>query len=322
MGEVRTSHPRFRRAGDVPRVELTDDDVAILRCVYRHRFVRADDLYRLFGSRSADRLSRRLTLLYRAQFLDRPIAQVDRFRQGGSQPLVYGLDAAGARFLKEKLGSPIGATDWRSRNRTYTRDNLDHTLAVSRYLINLELACRARGDIEMLSFEDILTRAPEKTRHAPAPGRWAVPVQFNGASADVHLVPDAIFGLRIKRENTPPLTSYILLEVDRGTMTIAPAKRVQESDAFLYRATILRKLITYAESHRQGLHQRRFGIGAARVLTLTTSEVRAEAMKAAARAMLAQSIKVPVGLFLFGDEFNLESPFAMLANTAGHPINC
>src|SRR6266699_2407999 len=128
MESRRASYPRFRREGEAPPVELTDDDVAILRHVFRHRFVRADDLYRLFPERSPDRLSRRLTLLYRNHYIDRPIAQIDRFRAGGSQALVYGLDTAGARYLKAKFGASIGATDWKARNRTYKRENLDHTL--------------------------------------------------------------------------------------------------------------------------------------------------------------------------------------------------
>ena len=53
MGEARTSYPRFRRSGTAPRLELTDDDIEMLRRVFRYRFVRADDLYRLFDQRSA-----------------------------------------------------------------------------------------------------------------------------------------------------------------------------------------------------------------------------------------------------------------------------
>ena len=91
MGAVRASHPRFRRQGSTPRMVLTEDDIAILKQVYRHRFVRADDVYRLM-ERSSDRLSRRLTLLFRNDYLDRPMCQVDRYHEGGSRALVYGLD--------------------------------------------------------------------------------------------------------------------------------------------------------------------------------------------------------------------------------------
>ena len=75
----------------------------MLLCVYRHRFIRAEDLYRQFGHRSRDRLSRRLTWLYRNKFLDRPIAQVDRFGTGQSQSLAYGLDNAGARVVADRF---------------------------------------------------------------------------------------------------------------------------------------------------------------------------------------------------------------------------
>jgi hypothetical protein len=286
--------------GTTPRIELTEDDIAILRYIHRHRFVRADDLYRLFGERSPDKLSRRLTRLYRNKFLDRPIAQIDRFHDGGSKALVYGLDNAGARYLKDTLSVPITSSDWRGRNRSYTRENLDHTLAISRFMIDLELACRARRDISLIPLEEILAKAPEATRKSSYPGRWAVPVQWNGVRGTVHVIPDAIFGLRRMRENAPTLVSYYFLEIDRGTMTIAPSRQVQESDAFLYRATILRKLVTYAESWRQGLHKRQFGIGVARILTLTTSKHRANAMCHAARMSILAQYEVPSGLLLFG----------------------
>ncbi|HEY4941880.1 MAG TPA: replication-relaxation family protein [Rhizomicrobium sp.] len=300
MGAVRASKPRFRREGDAPRVELTEDDVAILRCIYQHRFVRADDLYRLFPQRSKDRLSRRLMTLYRAGFLDRPASQIDRFRQGGSQALVYGLDNAGARFLKEKLGSPIGATDWRSRNRTYTRDNLGHTLAVSTFLINLELECRARGDVSLIPFENMLERAPEKTRNSPMPGKWPVQVQVNGSRAQVYIAPDAIFALQFKKDGQT-VRSHFFLEIDRGTMTIAPAESVRRSEAFLYRATLLRKFLAYVESWRQKRHQEHLGIGNARTLFLTTTAVRSSAVQKAARILLDQA-NVSASLFLFGTD--------------------
>jgi hypothetical protein len=300
VGTRRTSHPRFRREGEVPPIKLTDDDTAIIRCVFRHRFVRADDLYRLFSDRSPDRLSRRLTLLYRNQYLDRPGSQIDRFRKGGSQAYVYGLDSAGARLLKEKEGAPVGPTDWKSRNRTYTRENLDHTLAVAHFMIDLELACRARKDVSVIPFDEILAHAPEETKQSVYPARWPVQVRFNGANTTIHLIPDAIFGLRLARQGAKHLQSYIFLEIDRGTTTIAPAERVRESDAFVHRTSVLRKLITYAESWRQNLHKAQFNIPASRVLTLTTSAARATAMRISARDLVSKNFRLPEGLFLFG----------------------
>ena len=293
MGAVRQSHPRFHRDGDAPRIALTSDDAEILERVFRHRFIRADDLFRLFPDRSPDRLSRRLMLLYRNRYLDRPIAQIDRFRGGGSQPLVYGLDNAGARYLAEIAGRPPASTDWKARNRSYTRENLDHTLAVTRFMVDLELACRARGDVELITEAEILADAPS------GQAKWPVPVRWRGGSGVVQVAPDAIFGLRCRTREGHQLRSFAFVEIDRGTMTIAPAKRVQDSEAFLYRATILRKLLTYAESHRQQLHQAYLGIPIARVLMVTTSIARAEAMRDTAERFVVKPSGLPAGLFLF-----------------------
>ena len=309
MAQVRTSHPRFRREGDAARIDLTRDDVAILRHVYRHRFIRADDLYRLFPDRSQDRISRRLTRLYRSQFLDRPIAQVDRYREGGSRSLVYGLDNAGARYLKEQVGLAIRPSDWRARNRSYTRESLDHTLAITRFLIDLEVFSRSRHDLSIIPFEDVLAAAPAETRRSRNPMRWPVPVQWSSGRAEINVVPDAIFGIRVARQETKPMQSYIFLEVDRGTMTILPAESVRDSEAFLYRSTVLRKFLSYAESWRQGLHKLQFNIPAARVVTLTTSSVRVEAMQRAAHDLVVRPLRLPPGIFLFGVQADATDPF-------------
>lgn len=290
---------------------LTEDDLAVLLCVYRHRFIRADDLYRLFPHRSRDRLSRRLTWLYRNQFLDRPIAQVDRFRSGVSQTLAYGLDNAGARVVAERFVVPTGSADWRSRNRAFTRENLEHTLAITRFMVDLELACRARPEVELISFNEILVGAPEATRASALPSRWAVPVSWSMARTEVQVMPDAIFGLRVRRPDGSTIQSFVFLEMDRGSMTIVPTARGRESEGFLYRATILRKLLAYAESWRRNLHRERFAIPNARVLFLTTTSARAETMRAAAKTYIMDRSTIPVGAFLFGtaDVRSLQTAF-------------
>jgi hypothetical protein len=300
VGTIRASYPRFARAAQAPSVALTADDVAILRLVFRHRFIRADDLYRLFSGRSADKISRRLVRLYRSGYLDRPIAQIDRFRPGGSRALVYGLASKGARYLAEVEGTAIGSGDWKTRNRTYTRENLDHTLAITRFLVDLELACRDHEEVDLIPGEEIIGSAPVRaTRLAPFV-RWTVPVSWSGMSGTVYVAPDSLFGLRIRQAEGQTQRSFVFLEIDRGTMTIAPARQVRECEAFLYRATILRKLLTYAESYRQGLHREHLGIPTARVLLLTSTEARAAAMQGAADRFITASGKIPAGLFLFG----------------------
>jgi hypothetical protein len=319
--EKRASVPRFRRVGPPARIELTDDDVEILRRVFQYRFVRAADIFRLFPDRSPDKLSRRLARLYRSQHLDRPLAQIERFGTGGSKSLVYGLDNLGARLLAQSLGLSVTSGDWKSRNRTYTRENLDHTLSVARFLIDLELACRARDDADLIPFEEIVAAAPEATRLSAQPGRWKVPVRWNGTSMDVLVIPDAILGLRRREAHGPQQRSYVFLEVDRGTMTIAPAEHVRDGDAFLHRTSILRKLVTYATSHQLELQREHLGIPAARVLTLTTTGARAEAMQRVAQRFVVNPLRVPAGLFLFGVQSSDGNPLEIeWINAAGAPV--
>lgn len=124
-------------------------------------------------------------------------------------------------------------------------------------------------------------------------------MEWPGGKATVHVAPDAIFGLRIEREGQPTLVSYYFLEIDRGTMTIMPSEQVRMSEAFPYRATILRKLYAYASSYRLGLHERQFGIKAARVLIVTSSEARCRAMQAAAGEFVRTCPNMPLELFCF-----------------------
>lgn len=103
-------------------------------------------------------------------------------------------------------------------------------------------------------------------------------------------------------------------------MTIVPAKHVRESDAFLHRATILRKVLTYAQSHQQKIHSSHLGIPIARVLTLTTGRARAEAMRDATERFVVRPARLPPGLFLFGVLGSGDSLRAGLETADGTPV--
>lgn len=61
-----------------------------------------------------------------------------------------------------------------------------------------------------------------------------------------------------------------------------------------------RLLLIYAESHQEHLSQEHLGIPSARVLALTTSHARMEAMRRAVFELVVQPLAVPQALFLFG----------------------
>jgi predicted transcriptional regulator len=83
-----TRRPRFRRASEPPAFRLTDGDVAIVRQLARHRFLRSTHIAALVG-RSLDRANDRLSRLFHSGYLDRPHAQLDRFPSAGSSHFVY-----------------------------------------------------------------------------------------------------------------------------------------------------------------------------------------------------------------------------------------
>jgi hypothetical protein len=192
--------------------------------------------------------------------------------------------------LAEQANLAVNGTDWARRNRRYTRENLDHTLAVTRFMIDLELACRAREDVEFIPFENIGDSTARK---------WSVVLPWHGSQADITVAPDAIFGLRLRVSREKWLRSFYFLEIDRGTMTITPSESARRSDGFLYRSSILRKLLAYAVSHLDNMHQDRLAIPAARVLMVTTKASRSEAMRKAANRLVVSPLNVPMGLFLF-----------------------
>jgi hypothetical protein len=67
-----TRRPRFRRAKP-PAFRLTDGDLAIIRLVAQHRFLRSTHIAELLG-RSLDRTNDRLCRLFHAGYIDRPKA--------------------------------------------------------------------------------------------------------------------------------------------------------------------------------------------------------------------------------------------------------
>ena len=87
--------------------------------------------------------------------------------------------------------------------------------------------------------------------------------------------------------------AYFFLEADRGTMPVVRKGLAQTS--------ILRKLICYQETWRQGIQRSYLGISNFRVLTVTTSRERVEHLVEACRSLGGGGSR----LFLFMDQERL-----------------
>lgn len=205
---------RFKRAA-TQALHLTDDDVAIVRHVAKHRFLRSTHLARLMPHRSDKKLLERLAGLYHNGFLDRPRSQLDYFATAGSAPLVYALGNRGALLLAEHDGMDRAQVDWTWKNRSVGRLHIEHTLLTADVMVAAECATSLRSDIKMIEQHQLLAVAPQATRNALNPFKLATRASHNGSVVDVSVVPDRVFGLDFTPDRK---RKYFFLEADRATM--------------------------------------------------------------------------------------------------------
>ena len=278
--------PRFQRAPNVARIELTDRDREILRQVHRHRFLRSSNVVDLIGG-SRQHILRRLQLLYHHGYLERPRAQIDYYHRGGSRSIAYGLGNKAAALLKNEHSLPFHRLDWGAKNQNAGRVFLEHALLISDIMIALELACRRNGRIRLLTADEL--PVPESTRRHGEPFHWNVRLP---TGQKVGIIPDRVFGLEYSAGNdagTEKSTrAYFFLEADRGTM---PIQRQNPSQSSFHR-----KLLAYEATWTQNLHRTRLGLHRFRVLTVVTSPDRVKTLVAACR-----QLERGQGLFLFSD---------------------
>jgi hypothetical protein len=279
--------PRFNRDSSVPAIEITARDCAIVRLVHTHRFLRSSHLCALIPG-SSQQILRRLKLLYHHGFLERPRAQLAYYHHGGSRCIVYGLGNKGAALLKQEFGESLQTFNWNDKNRSVKGAFLEHALLVSDIMVAVELASRLTGT-RLLAEQDL---APKRQ-----PFRWRVDLNER---VKLGILPDRVFALEFLGQNGAAERRYFFLEADRGTMPVIRKNFLQTS--------FYRKLLAYEATWAQSIHQKRFGFHRFRVLAVTTSPARRDALSEA-----CSKLKSGHGLFLFTDPSVLERPADILA---------
>lgn len=297
---------RFKRRSSPPAFQLTDRDLTIIAHIARHRFLSSENIVELDGG-SEQNLLRCLRVLFDHGYLDRPHAQLAHMPLTGPRPMVYGLGHRGARALQEHGHRLQERTDWTERNKRAGAKFIEHTLATAYFMVGLEIACRARQDVELLREREIIAGAPERTRKAREPLRLVVPGLDNkiGVSS---VIADGLFGLQFP-DNT---AAYFLLELDRGSMPVVRSR--------FDRTSIMRKLTVYWEAWRANRHVAHFGIKQIRVLTVTDSRKRMETMLDAVNELTGGK---GTNFFLFADmaAFAENSPLeALWISGKGEPV--
>ncbi len=258
----------MRRISSGKRIELTLRDIELFKLLSRYQYLRSDFLYAFLGGESETRFKERLGDLYHdGKFINRPEQQW-LFAGSRCMPLVYELDACGEQVLRDHGLFPHDAPLLK-KGRMGACRQFAHQLMICDSLASIELGLRQRTDLRFLSWQDILAKAPERTRVLENP--FAIPVSishtFPGSgkaqSADIRAVPDALFGLEYARHGQR-LYRFFALEADRNTL---PIKRTN-----LQQSSYLRKVLPYRQIVVQDIHKTHLGLPNLLVLTVTTNE--------------------------------------------------
>lgn len=262
--------PRFKRCLSPRIMRLTDRDAEIIRQVQKHRFLRSTHITALVGG-SPQPILRRLHLLYHNGYLDRPRAQIDYYHQGGSRTMVYGLSNRGADVLQRRFGILRPRIDWIAKNQSVKPIYLQHTLMVADVMVSLERGCRQNHKVRLIEPEEIANQLPLTSF------QWHVQVNHDGETNRLGIMPDKVFGLQFAGRPPGRDTAYFFLEADRATMPVTRRG--------LQRTSVFQKMLAYYETWRQHLHTALFNFHRFRVLTVTTSPMRAQNILLASQSL-------------------------------------
>ena len=183
---------RFVRSGAASgQFRIQPRDIALIRDIASYQFLSSAQILALHpGSRR--NLQRRLTLLFRLGYVERPLAQKDNSLP--SDFLVYSLGKKGASLA---FADKRDVQTWVRRNAKISSPNLAHALMVSQFRTALMLALPKRGGevARWLQGYDLKDELTAKGR-SPA------------------LVPDGFFTVKLGGKQW-----HFFLEADRSTMT-------------------------------------------------------------------------------------------------------
>ncbi len=217
--------------------------------------------------------------------------------------MVYALDREGARLLRDQHGVIVGGDRWAQKNCELRGHNIEHALETTRFMVALERAVRARPELELMYFDEIMRHAPRaKTIRVRHDTTIRTRMDWHGYREEEGTAPDQIFGLRYHNQPEGQNRRFLFLEMDRGTETILPGERKLKSRSFFRDTSVMRKFVVYAQAFRNQAHREAFGIPVFQVLTVTTNPGRVLEMQRAYEAHLAvRPFMVKPGLFLFTD---------------------
>jgi hypothetical protein len=243
--------PKFKRKKEPEEmpVIIQPRDIEILKQVYQYRFLNSDHIRALMDGHNNKAISQRLTKLYRAGYLDRPIEQVRlyyKYEQQGSSPIIYALGKRGAKILSENGYQLIDALDWTRKNQEIRERTLLHDLGVANFGVCLKLAIEKAPNTQLLYW------------YQDRQDREKIQDQVILDNKKQTIIPDAVF--RIQYPKGRPL---FFLEYYREILT--------NNTRYLKE-----KLLRYSHYYNQKRHTKKYEAKHFRVITLVPTKDRAE----------------------------------------------
>jgi hypothetical protein len=239
----------YERVKDPTPIILTERDEEIIRAVGRFRFLRSDQITKLFrGSKQA--VIRRLGKLFHHGYLARPTRINVQIAIPGYKGMVYALGPSGRKYL----ASQGVLYSYRQQEKIVKILYLAHTLKVADFIIDLQLSLP--DDVELYHGEEFRILFNPKRL-----ATWRVPIEYGDEDLTIGVVPDYLFALVRGDE-----TCVYCLEMDRGTMPVYRERPIQTS--------FVRKIIAYHETWKTGFALENFDWKRFRVVTVTSSSER------------------------------------------------
>lgn len=268
MQTVQTRRSRMKRKRSGKRIELSARDIEIFKLLYRYRYLRSTFLH-AFIRGSENRFKERIGDLYHeGGFINRPKAQW-QYANARYMPVIYELDTPGLEVLKT-TGHLHAFEQSPFIPRTGTHKQFAHAVMICDILASVELGTLHSGNLQYISSQDILVKAPDHTKRSMKPFSMPVTISHtskrSGLSQQVKtaVVPDAVFGLEYADSSNQKSYRFFALEADRNTM---PVKRSN-----LNQSSYVKKLLAYREIMSRKIYASQLGLPNLMLLTVTNNE--------------------------------------------------
>ncbi|WP_299326408.1 replication-relaxation family protein [Parasphingopyxis sp.] len=237
-------------------IRLTERDKLWIRAVHRFRFITTDQAQLLCGSKSRDKINKRLRQLMAHDYLDRPAIQRAAFGYAKKRHTVHALGQRGAKWLAEHDGAefPKGK-GWRTANNLKSAERLVHQIGVVDTVLHFERAISERAELDLTHQDELLA-----SRDWPAelkPYRLPTRVKQQGRVIDRATDPDYTFVIG-RTVSGRRQQSLCFLEWDNSSEDFIKANRLASSIAQKHRC--------YADAFKRKLHSELYGFRYFRVL--------------------------------------------------------